>query len=670
MMAKGARCLSLVALVASVLWPASVSWGHVANTSTLALTGSGQGSTALGKGVLRVSNGVEFIEAHAHAAEWTDVGGRLSFEQVLAAQAAGTVVFAPSGSELVSRDLKGVNELWFKLTLAYDADVKSDHYIVLPLAFLDRVRFYTPTGTGNWSQHEAGDTVNISNWPEPARYPVIQLHPAPGEYRTVYLQVSQGTRTPIPLWLKSDRLYHWDERVDLVLMGIMAGTLIFLIVVCLLQAVAFRDQDFARFSVFSLFMLLGTTMYGGLLPMLLPWQTQLWSDVSQAALACLTAMAGIYLVHMVLVGTGARSGFMLTLKLFGFVGAPLALACVFVARPIAAGIVSAYVLASLALSLAAAVEAWRLRSNVALWLTLAFVPSAMGAAVVSARLMGMSLPVWLSNYALMLATVINLPLLLVALNVRAGDRHTAQARANAIGTHDPLTGLLVEHLFIDRLDRACNRFEQKKSPAVVVLFRIANFSSLKRKIGPQFIDQLLLRSVIRMRRVVVDSDNLARVGEAQFAVLLDGVDDRNVVQAMCARLIASGLMPSKGRHGGVSLNFQCVCVLLTDKYLPAHALMAALQTQLDAMSPRSRRPIRFIDQSDAGPESEIRFEPSSPGGRVDVSPPPGGWVRDTVAGALYDDETGAVFGESSSGNSGGNSGSNSVGATSTPPRPT
>ncbi len=61
-----------------------------------------------------------------------------------------------------------------------------------------------------------------------------------------------------------------------------------------------------------------------------------------------------------------------------------------------------------------------------------------------------------------------------------------------------------------------------------------------------------------------------------------------------ARLIAAGLMPLAGLKPDVTLQFHIAAVLLDERYLEATELAEALDALLAAMSPRTRRPIRFV----------------------------------------------------------------------------
>jgi hypothetical protein len=117
-------------------------------------------------------------------------------------------------------------------------------------------------------------------------------------------------------------------------------------------------------------------------------------------------------------------------------------------------------------------------------------------------------------------------------------------------------------------------------------------------------EQSLLRSVIKLRRLVRDVDTVARMGEARFAVILEGASLRASVTERAARLIAAGLMPLPGLKPDVTLQFHIAALLLNERPLEAAEVEAALAGQLSHMSPRTRRPIRFIVPEAVAPSSD------------------------------------------------------------------
>ena len=90
------------------------------------------------------------------------------------------------------------------------------------------------------------------------------------------------------------------------------------------------------------------------------------------------------------------------------------------------------------------------------------------------------------------------------------------------------------------------RSKRYKDPAAVVYIKLVNYSYIKKTWGVAVAEQSLLRSVIKLRRLLRDVDTVGRTDEAVFGLILEGVSERMVVTGLAARLIAAGLMPLKG----------------------------------------------------------------------------------------------------------------------------
>ena len=74
------------------------------------------------------------------------------------------------------------------------------------------------------------------------------------------------------------------------------------------------------------------------------------------------------------------------------------------------------------------------------------------------------------------------------------------------------------------------------------------------------------------------------------------------VTERATRLIAAGLMPLPGLKPDVTLQFHVAALLLGERPLEPEAIQEALAAQLAQMSPRTRRPIRFIQAEQSPPE--------------------------------------------------------------------
>jgi GGDEF domain-containing protein len=135
----------------------------------------------------------------------------------------------------------------------------------------------------------------------------------------------------------------------------------------------------------------------------------------------------------------------------------------------------------------------------------------------------------------------------------------------------------------------------------VVFIDLVNYSRIKAVHGSAVAEQSLLRSVIKLRRVLRDVDTVGRVGEARFGLVLEGVTSRTSVTDRAARLIAAGLMPLQGLKPDVTLQFHVGAVLLRERMVEPREIEEALAALLASMSPRTRRPIRFLKPEDTLP---------------------------------------------------------------------
>jgi two-component system, sensor histidine kinase LadS len=112
-------------------------------------------------------------------------------------------------------------------------------------------------------------------------------------------------------------------------------------------------------------------------------------------------------------------------------------------------------------------------------------------------------------------------------------------------------------------------------------------------------EQCLLRAVIKLHRVVRDSDPAGRIGPGRFGLVLEGVRNRNELQERMVRLVTAGLTPARGAALDIPLQFHVACVLLSERVMTAPLILRDLDRLLGGMSPRTRRPIRFLEPDES-----------------------------------------------------------------------
>ena len=536
------------------------------------------------------------IQVGDRPAVWIDAGGNASVEEAVRAP------FRPAAPAAVY-DLGAEAALWMHLRVQRGSTDRQQWLLKIPMPLLDRVTVFQPEGSG-WREESAGDTLAVRQWPEPGRYPLFRLAVRSGETRDVYLRIRHATPTSIPIELLTASRHSAEVQIEYLVLGAAFGALLLLIAGCLAKGWAYRDPVFGWYALYAGVTCLAVASFTGVAAHILWPGFGRLEDAPTAMLACAAVGAALLFIRGSL---GLRRRLPLPDRLMlwlGVAGLAMVLVPPLLPKSIHLPVVGVYMVASTVAALAVAGWAWWRGDAVARWVFVAQLPMVMSVLVNVYRALGWAdLPV-ASQYLVVAALTVEVPLLLVALFIRSRDRHSAQVREQALSSHDGLTGLLAPHLFTDRLRQVVARYRRHDDGAAVMYIELVNHPRIREVFGAAVAEQSLLRSVIKLRRLLRDVDTVSRVGEARFGVILEGASARSSVTERATRLIAAGLMPLPGLKPDVTLQFHIAALLLNERPLEAEEAQAVLDAQLTRMSPRTRRPIRFIQ-----PEQDVSSDP-------------------------------------------------------------
>ena len=529
---------------------------------------------------------------------WQDESGKAGLDQVRALPPGR---FAVADSDAVHR-LGGKRNLWLYLRVTRQADSRMDWRLSFPSPVLDAVSVFQQDATGKWREESAGDTIANIRWPEGGRYPYFRLDVVPGQTRDIYIRIRHVTPVSVPVRITSEPAHDQRMQIEYLALGMMFGAMLLLIVACLAQSFVYRESAYAWYAIYSLILTLAVAAYTGVAGHLIWPQWDSLADSAQVFLALLASAAALLFVRHLCGISGRFARLDKVVLVVGLAGMAASVAVIWLPRETWGVLVLSIGMGvCIALCLLVAVLTWLRGDLVGRWVLLANVPISTATCLALLRLLGAVPASWLTQYGVVAAMALEVPLLLVALSIRLRERHGAETRAHALSTQDALTGLLSEHLFRDRLRQVVSRAKRDKESAAVVLIDLVNHASIRRSHGPAVAEQSLLRTVIKLRRVLRDVDTTSRVGEARFGLILEGASTRSAVTERAAQLIALGLMPLKGLKPEVTLQFHVAAVLLQERLEDAHTLMENLSSLLADMSPRTRRPIRFLESALSGP---------------------------------------------------------------------
>jgi two-component system, sensor histidine kinase LadS len=575
-----------------------------------------------------LSDTLGVLDAQEAGNAWVDSQGNVTLEQVLRP---GVARFGPTRPDLIY-SLGEQGALWLHYRIIRGANERHRWLLTFPMPALDWVTVYQQDSKGQWTGESAGDTLAVAAWPEPGRYPHFRLDLPAGQVRDVYVRIHHLTSANFPVELLTEAEYDQRVQVEYLGLGLTFGALMLLIAACLAQSLVYRDSVYGWYALYALVTAVGVTAYTGAAAHLLWPRFGALGDSPQGCLALLAGAAALLFVRNL---TGISARFPAVDRLVyaaGLGGIALAFAFPFIAKPTGLAIMGVYLAGVVVANMWIAYAAWRRGDVVGGWVLLAYLPLTLAVGMALLRLVGLVPVSFGSQYAIVVAMAIEVPLLLVALNIRSRERHGAQIRELALSSQDALTGLLAPHLFHDRLRQVVARHKRDKEDAAIIFIDLVNHGRIKEHYGTAVAEQSLLRSVIKLRRLVRDVDTVSRIGEARFGLILEGVSSRIAVTDRAARLIAAGLMPLKGLKPDVTLQFHIAAVLLGERVGEATELTDALTSLIESMSSRTRRPIRFLEPEQTMP---VGLPSDSQMLDGDSGLPPPEALASTAAGAAF-----------------------------------
>ena len=147
------------------------------------------------------------------------------------------------------------------------------------------------------------------------------------------------------------------------------------------------------------------------------------------------------------------------------------------------------------------------------------------------------------------------------LSAEISEREAAEARAQSLARHDPLTGLANRRHFLEELDRRIALVGSEENAFALMFVDLDRFKPINDVHGHAIGDQLLQVIGTRLMACIRDDSFAARLGGDEFAVLIEGPGGREAVAAAARRILhelsapilVNGLKLTVGASIGISL---------------------------------------------------------------------------------------------------------------------
>jgi diguanylate cyclase (GGDEF)-like protein/PAS domain S-box-containing protein len=194
------------------------------------------------------------------------------------------------------------------------------------------------------------------------------------------------------------------------------------------------------------------------------------------------------------------------------------------------------------------------------------------------------------------------------------DLKDAQWRMRQLATHDYLTGLPNRVLLYERLDQALARHHRLGQSVALLYLDLDRFKPINDELGHHVGDAVLVELADRIHAVVRDTDTAARIGGDEFAVLVEGFDDYELLETIAGRLIEAISEPIAVDGGTVSVGVSIGIVAAAGPDADADSLLARADTAMyDAKAAGRGRFVRVHGPAAPdGPPAERAPAPNPP----------------------------------------------------------
>jgi diguanylate cyclase (GGDEF)-like protein len=404
---------------------------------------------------------------------------------------------------------------------------------------------------GRWWCSVRGTAWPRASGPSAAACPSFRSSPDTGREVTYLVRISHA-RVPFSggLFLKTQVVASDQEQRAQFLLGAYFGLAALAVFVALANALVYRDRGFGAYAIYVLAMILGQAGITGVGGMLFWPEMPALNNPMTFFMPLLAGALGVWFVRIV--ATPQQYSTLLDRLAVSIILGLIAVAGIDAVVPSAIGFeLSLYLLALsmgvVLLLLGLAIARGDRHSR---WIAAGYALIVLGGMFPVARNFGLIQSGFLSEYGLMLGSAMEMPLLFYGLNRRLNEQTETRARARALAVTDPLTGLTSHRRLLTQLQASINRARNGR-PFALMVVELANHAALARELGREGAERALVLAASRLRRVVRDTDTVARVGAQHFAVLMDSPCSLDEANAMATHAVAQGLRENEVLpHGG------------------------------------------------------------------------------------------------------------------------
>ena len=533
-----------------------------------------------------------------------DESGQMSVQEV-----AGNAALKLQAMDKPRAFTLGNSALWMRFDLP-PLDTSRRWYLMLAgSSFINRASLFTQEPGGAWHEQRAGDLVPVAQWPHPNPTPLFEVQARPAGPVWLRLENRPAPTSPFVQLLTEDSLQLKRQWTYLFLGGYLGfGLLVF--VVGFIHARLYGDPVFDAYCMYVACMLLFQLSYTGMGGLFL-WPHWAWfNDTAPAQFMLLMIGSGIWFIRQATALQRHSRRVDRAVVGFSLFGLVFPVVYIMFSGPLTYAILNVYGLASVVLSISLCLWTWRKGEHYSGWLFLGFLPIHLSYPFPALRAAGVMADSWATQYAVLIGSAIEIPLLLYILHWRAKDFSENRARMRALDSTDPLTGLTATPVLRLRLRDALRRARRLGHRCAVLLVDLSNHAEIVSRQGREAGDRALVIAASRLCQVVREVDTVCRVSDTRFAVLTEGPQPDEARRLLAQHIVARGLEEVSRLPADLVLRFRVVTAgapdgaieLTPEGDIDEQRLMQRMNWALDRLMEEPKKVVHHLDPrpADAG----------------------------------------------------------------------
>lgn len=503
--------------------------------------------------------------------------------------------------------------LWMRFELPARDGTQHRYLLLAGGAFIDRASLFMRDASGQWQEQRAGDMVPVAQWSQPHITPLFTADGA----GTAWLRIENRPAPVSPVvQLVDEGGLQLTRQWTFLLVGSYLGFGLLVLLVGLMHGYLYRERAFYSYCTYVLLMLLFQLAYTGVGGLFLWPDSAGVNDAAPGLFMLLMTAAGIWNIRESV--ALQRHSAAVDRATLGFCAFGVVFAVVYTAFTArwSYAVLMAYGLAAVALSMGLCLWTWRRGERWSLWLFLGFLPVHLAYPFPALRAAGVIADSWATQYAVLIGSAIEIPLLLYILHWRAHEFSENSARLRALDSTDPLTGLTVLPVLRLRLRDAQRRARRLGHNGALLMVELANHAEIVARDGREAGDRALVVAAGRLSRLVREVDTVCRVADSRFVVLIEGPQRDEARRELAPHIVARGLEPVAQLAKDVVLRFKVITLPVPDTAAESTVDAAADETRLmhrahealDLFLGEPRRAVYHLGRYDEAPTAPSRFD--------------------------------------------------------------